>query len=92
MIYEYRCETCKEVTDAVRSVADRNNCPECVCGGSMVKIISSYRVHSDLKPYYDDTLQTHIDGKQHRARVMKEQGVSENYGQGWYTSAYDKRK
>ena len=91
MQYQYRCMTCKEITEAVRSVADRNDSPTCACGGETRKIISLYSAHSDLTPYYDDTLETYITGKQHRQRVMKEQGVSENYGQGWHTSARKQR-
>ncbi len=92
MIYQYRCLICKEITDAVRSVADRDNCPDCDCGGETKKIISSYKVYSDMAPYYDENLQCHIRGKQHRQKVMKEQGVSENYGQNWYTSSRNHRK
>jgi len=94
MIYEYRCKVidCQMTTTAVRCVDDRNNCPECrFCGGVTRKIISLPKVHGDMKPYYDDNLQTHIRGKQHRQAVMKEQGVSEHYGQGWHTSAVNKR-
>ncbi len=75
MLYSYRCLTCKKVTDAARSIDNRNDCPACDCGGKTRKIISLYTVHSDMEPYYDPNLQTHIQGKQHRARGMKEQGV-----------------
>lgn len=92
MIYQYRCLICKEITDAVRTVDERNNCPDCACGGETRKIISLYSVHSDMAPYYDENLQTHIQGKQHRQKVMKQQGVSEHYGQNWYTSARNVRK
>ena len=91
MIYQYRCFDCKEITEAVRSVADRDDAPICGCGGETRKIISLYKVHSDLAPYYDENLQTHIEGKQHRQKIMKEQGVSEYYGAGWYTSARKNR-
>lgn len=90
--YEYRCVNCKEITDAMRSVDDRDNCPTCDCGGKTKKIISSYTVHGDMAPYYDENLGCHITGKQHRARVMKEQGVSEYFGQGWHTSARKNRR
>lgn len=92
MKYEYRCRDCKEIIEAVRSVADRNNAPTCDCGGETRKIISLHKAHSDLEPYYDDTLETYITSKQHRHTVMKQQGVSENFGQGWYTSARKHRK
>ena len=87
MKYEYRCRTCKEITEAERSVTDRNDSPTCECGGETRKIISLHKAHSDLTPYYDDTLETFIQSKQHRKVVMKQQGVSENFGQGWYTSS-----
>ena len=83
MLYEYRCHSCEEITECVRSIADRNNAPTCECGGTTRKIISIQRVHPDFEPYYDENLQTGIKSKQHRKRVMKEQGVSEAYGKGW---------
>jgi len=92
MMYEYRCEVCQEITEAVRSVDDRNNCPDCDCGGKTKKIISVYKVHGDMKPYYDPNLDCHITGKQHRKRVMKEQGVEESPGAGWHTSARKHRQ
>ncbi len=92
MLFEYRCKDCKKITEALRSVADRNNCPPCLCGGKTKKIISLYQVHGDIKPYYDDNLETFIQSKQHRREVMKQQGVSENFGQGWYTSAIKHRR
>jgi putative FmdB family regulatory protein len=84
-IYEYRCQQCQELTEAVRSVADRDDCPDCEhCNSTnMKKIISSYRVHGDLEPYYDDNLETGIQSRQHRERVMKEKNVSEKIGKGW---------
>lgn len=93
MIYSYRCMTCKEVTDASREIDDRNNAPPCEhCGKETRKIISLYRVHRDLDPYYDDNLETFVQSKQHRKQVMQQQGVSEHFGQNWHTSAIKKRK
>lgn len=84
MMYEYRCRKCREITTAMRSVENRDDAPECEhCGGKTRKIISLNKVHADCEPYYDDNLQTHIKSKQHRKKVMKEQGVSEAYGKGW---------
>ena len=93
ILYEYRCLLCKEITEALRDIDDRNTCPHCdQCGSSTKKIISGYKVHSDLTPYYDPNLETYIQGKQHRQQVMKQQGVEENYGQGWHTSAVKHRR
>jgi len=84
MIYTYRCLDCKEITEATRSVADRNNLPECEhCGGVTKKIIAPYTVHPDFEPYYDDNLETYVQSKQHRKKVMKERDVVELIGRGW---------
>jgi hypothetical protein len=47
-------------------------------------------VVGDLEPYYDDNLETGIKSKQHRKEVMRERGVYEKFGKGWYTSARDR--
>jgi putative FmdB family regulatory protein len=83
-IYTYRCADCAEVTDAYRSVAERDNCPPCeVCGGKTKKIIAPYRVHSDMEPYYDWNLDTYVKSRKHRKKVMREKGVEEKFGKGW---------
>ena len=87
MIYDYQCLKCGEITEAIRSVDERNNCPECeVCGGETKKIISAYNVHGDLEPYLDEHIGREpvwIKSRKHREKVMKEEGVSEAYGKGW---------
>ncbi len=84
ILYEYRCQSCSEITEALRTVADRDHVPVCrVCGGITRKILSVSRPQSDLAPYYDENLQTHISSHKQRRRVMKEQGVSEHFGKGW---------
>lgn len=82
-IYEARCQDCGELTDYYRSVANRDDTPKCECGGETKKIISRYAVQGDFEPYYDENLETHVKSKQHRKKVMKEQGVSEMIGKGW---------
>jgi putative FmdB family regulatory protein len=84
-LYEYRCLTCRETTEAMRSVADRDNAPACDhCGEVTRKIISlNGKVHPDFEPYYDDNLETDVKSKQHRKKVMQEKGVVEAYGKGW---------
>ena len=82
-LYSYECVACKVTTDEFRSVAHRNDCPKCECGGETVKIIAAYAAHSDLEPYYDWNLDAPIKSRQHRREVMKERGVSEKFGKGW---------
>jgi putative FmdB family regulatory protein len=85
-LYEYLCRDCKQVTEDYRSVEKRNDAPVCECGGQTEKIVSGYRVHPDMEPYYDDNLETYITGRQHRQQVMREKGVIEGYGKGWDVS------
>lgn len=81
-LYSYQCPVCDDIRDEFRSVAQRNDAPEC-CGEKMKKLIGGYGVIDDVDPYYDDDLETYIKSKQHRRRVMKEKDVSEHYGKGW---------
>ena len=82
--YQYQCPTCQGLEEAFRSVAERNEAPMCsVCSVPTKKIISAYAVVPDLRPYWDDNLESGIKSKQHRKEVMKERGVSEKYGKGW---------
>jgi len=77
LIYEYRCRDCKEITEAIRKIADRDDPVLCKdCGGDCRKIISLSRPHPDMQPYYDDNLETYIEGRQHREKVMKKKGVT----------------
>ena len=82
-LYTYRCLECEATTDVFRSIARRNETPVCECGGETKKIIPKYAVHSDLRPYFDEHLETHIQSRQHRQKVMKDKGVSEKFGKGW---------
>ena len=89
-IYSYLCSDCGGEQDEYRSVAERNDCPTCnLCKKTMVKIISGYSVIGDMD-YYDENLGVQITSRKHRERVMKEQGVSEKYGQNWVTAASSK--
>lgn len=83
-LYTYSCRDCGHEVDAYRTVANRNDCPRCECGGETQKIIAASRVHGDMEPYYDDNLETHIKSRQHRQQVMREKGVVEGYGKGWH--------
>ena len=65
----------------MRKIDDRENAPE--CHGLMKQIIKSVRSYGDLEPYFDDNLETFIQSKQHRQKVLKGKGLSELYGKGW---------
>ena len=82
-LFSYECSICKQITDEFRSIANRNDCPKCECGGETQKIIARYAAISDLEPYFDINLESHIKSRKHRQEVMREKGVSEKYGKGW---------
>lgn len=83
MIYEYRCQQCEHITEAIRTVAERYNSPLCEkCGCQTSKIVSTgTAVHGDIKPYLDEHIgngePVHVKSKQHRKQLMKDFGVSE---------------
>ena len=72
--YTYSCEVCGTEKDEFRSIAERNNGPEC-CGEQMQKIITLGYVITDMEPYYDENLETYVKSRQHRNEVMREHGV-----------------
>lgn len=86
MIYECKCDVCGRKEDIIRRLDDRDkDLPHC-CNQEMRRIISGYRVVSDLDPYLDENLgdkPVWVKSKKHRERLMKEHGVSEKYGKGW---------
>jgi len=82
VLYEYEC-SCGKRTEEFRSVAERNNAPFC-CGKPMQKVLGGHRVVPDMEPYFDENLQSYVKSKQHRKQLMREQGVSEKIGKGWY--------
>lgn len=84
-LYAYQCPACGGTKDEFRKLAQRNDCPECdSCCVKMQKLLGGHSVIGDFAPYWDDNLQAGIKSKQHRKQVMKEQGVSEKFGKGWY--------
>lgn len=84
MIYVYDCPDCGGIKEEFRKVDDRNKLPKCeLCKVVMSRVIGGHNVIPDLQPYFDENLQTGIKSRQHRERVMREQGVSEKIGKGW---------
>ena len=83
ILYEYKCTLCAKITEALREIEDRNNCPPCEkCAGETKKIISKSTVHSDFTPYIDDNIGTEptwVESKKHRKELMKKNGVTDAY-------------
>ncbi len=92
MLYDVKCDKCGGIQEIVRTVAERDkDLPRC-CGEDMHRIISRQNVHPDFEPYLDDNIASTQDNyqpvwvksKKHRRQLMKEHGVVEAYGKGWY--------
>lgn len=81
-LYEWTCE-CGQSADEFRRVAERNLPKTCQCGKPMQRVITSYKAIGDLQPYYDENLESWVKSRQHRKRIMREQGVAEHFGKGW---------
>lgn len=85
--YDYKCKSCEFVEINRRaSVNDTEvSCPK--CQGTMVRLMhSQFGINmgaSGAYGYYDDNLETYINGNQHRREVMKQKGVTEKIGKGW---------
>lgn len=48
-LYRYKCDTCHRVSDAYRTVEDRNRAPE--CHGPMSRIIMAPYVQGEIEPF-----------------------------------------
>ena len=86
-LYDYSCEKCGTVEDVWAKMSDKTLVHD-KCQSIMKRLITGNNGIS-MGPagafgYYDDNLETYIHtNKQHR-EVMKEKGVTEKFGKGWY--------
>ena len=83
-LYSYECE-CGEQRNLFRSIANRHDQVDCVCGNAMEKIIAMGYSHSDVDIVTDD-----IDGTNRRITsshelkdYMRRNDVVEKYGKRW---------
>ena len=83
-IYEYECEKCGENTDHIFSIDEKPETLECpICGGNAKSIISFMADRqAEWSPYWDDNLGDNpvlVEGRLHRNKLMKENGLSDQY-------------
>jgi len=85
-LYDYRCKKCG-VVENVLAKMDEKTIVHDECGKNMTRFISGNKSISmgvGAYGYYDDNLQAFCGTNREKKRIMKEQGVSEKYGKGWY--------
>lgn len=83
--YDFRCESCQKQEEVFMRIADYK-APEC-CGKKMNQVLGNYSVVKDVDPYLDENIADKpvwVKSKQHRKQLMKEHGVYEKFGKGWW--------
>lgn len=80
-VYEYKCQDCKFVFERIYRISDFPSIVSCdKCGRLARKILSKVQnVRPNWEPYFDENLDTMITGREHRRRLMKEQGLEDKY-------------
>lgn len=82
-LYDYKCECGERKNDMHTGI---NEYPMCSCGKIMHRVFSKQYVVNDVQPYLDHHIgaePTWIKSKQHRAQVMKQNGLCEKFGEKW---------
>ena len=75
-LYEYRCLTCKRVSEHFVPMEARHHPQPCVCGGLAEKIFSRQRVKV-TQPYFDEGLGCDVHGERERQQILRSEGLIE---------------
>jgi hypothetical protein len=84
MIYPFKCDVCEKSEEHWMKVSEYQ-VPDC-CEQPMRRIFG-HNIVKDLEPYLDENLTSDpvwVKSKQHRKELMREHGVIEKIGKGWY--------
>lgn len=84
-IYSYKC-LCGYEADHVGKVDDKTMpCPECL-GTMRRQFHSRFGISMGVGAYgyFDENLGTYVRTNAHKREVMRQQGVTEKIGKGWY--------
>ena len=74
--YDYRCPTCGRVTEAARTVDERNSAPD--CHGPMIRIISApAMVMPDIQPYRAIVDGSTISSRAQHREYLRKHGLIE---------------
>ena len=50
-LYATLCETCNRRQDLFRTIAERDDLPQCGCGGKLTRILTAPAITADIEPY-----------------------------------------
>ena len=84
-LYDATCRACGKTFEHFAKMDDRE--VPCECGGTAARILTArYYAHSDLDFVTDNITgePERIDSRVKLRRLLKENGVSEKVGQGWW--------
>lgn len=84
-IYDLKCSCGHIENDVLCGINEYKDCPK--CKEQLRRVLGNYTVVRDLEPYVDENLcgkPVLVKSKQHRKQLMREHGVYEKVGKGWY--------
>lgn len=83
--YDFSCPICGKTQEVFMRIADYR-APIC-CGGPTNPVLGNYSVIKDFQPYLDKNITDQpvlVKSKKHRQQLMKQYGVTEKIGKGWF--------
>ncbi len=83
--YDVKCSCGHEEKDVQQGFDEYKDCIK--CGKLMQRVLGNYSVIRDIEPYLDTNMghdPVVVKSKKHRQQLMKERGLTEKFGKGWY--------
>jgi putative FmdB family regulatory protein len=81
-LYTYKCDECDQLVDAIRSVANYNECPKCECGGDTQRkiippMIAPVLGGGDMPGYQCPVSGQYVTSRRQRRGIMSEYNLIE---------------
>lgn len=73
-LYPLKCKSCEARIDVFRTIAERNDLPNCICGGDFERILVAPAVRGEIEPYESPITGEVIDSREKRREEMKRHG------------------
>lgn len=84
-LYDFECGGCGYEFETITKIDERVHCPH--CHKEMTRLMPSTHgiaMGVGAYGYYDDNLGCGISTNKQKKEVMRQQGVTEKIGKGWY--------
>ncbi len=79
-VYDYKCNSCNQEAEEIRSISERLQFRRCACGGELQFILAVKPKMRDLYPYVEENMDhgpVIITSKRHREAELKKRGLQE---------------